>query len=139
MVTTSNLSASKGRFRASALEKFRYGRAFRPCASIPSLKSVAKTVAPALKSGSEDEPGPAARSKITMPGAGAMILVAALRQALVRPKLKRSLTRSYRLATPSNIAATSSGSLFKLARDMRIFSLEVGSSTTQRHNNTGSI
>jgi hypothetical protein len=68
-----------------------------------------------------------------------MILVAALRQALVRPKLKRSFTKSYRLATPSNIAATSSGSLFKLARDMRIFSLEVGSSTTQRHINSGMI
>ena len=94
MVTTSKRLASKGRLRASAFEKFRYGRLLRPTASIPSEKSVAKTVAPALWRGSEDEPGPAAKSRICIPAFGAIIFVAALRQAFVRPKLSKSLTRS---------------------------------------------
>jgi hypothetical protein len=68
-----------------------------------------------------------------------MIEVTFFRQRFVWPKLKRSLTKSYRRATPSNIAATSAGFLSSFARkprfpgsellfgDMNIFSLRVGS------------
>ena len=94
MVAVSNSPSAKGRFRASALVKARWGRALRPAASIPSLKSAGMTSAPAAASGSELEPVPAAKSRIFIPGRGAMIFVVALRQALVRPRLKRSLTRS---------------------------------------------
>jgi hypothetical protein len=52
------------------------------------------TSAPALWSGSELAPGPAALSRIFFPGSGLMIAVTFLRQRLVWPRLKRSFTRS---------------------------------------------
>ena len=118
MVTTSNSPSAKGRFSVSANVKGKWGRALRPAASMPCEKSAGITSATAAARGSELDQVPAARSRIFMPGAGAIVAVVARRQALVRPKLNKSFTRPYRLATPSNIAATSSGFLSILARDM---------------------
>ncbi len=59
-----------------------------------SEKSAGITSAPAACSGSELEPVPAARSKIFIPGFGAIVAVVALRHLLVCPRLKMSLTRS---------------------------------------------
>ena len=61
---------------------------------MPSEKSIAVTSAPARYKGSLDEPGPAAISKIFIPGFGEISFTTLRRQAFVLPKLNRSLTRS---------------------------------------------
>ncbi|NDA40881.1 MAG: hypothetical protein EBX88_05560 [Actinobacteria bacterium] len=52
------------------------------------------TSAPALCSGSLEEPGPAAISRIFIPVDGLIIFTTFFRHALVLPKLNRSFTRS---------------------------------------------
>ena len=94
MVVTSKRFASKGRLRASPKVKGRSGWRLRPASSIPGEKSSGITLAPASAKGRLDEPVPAARSRISMPGFGAMMAVATLRQALVRPSESRSLRKS---------------------------------------------
>jgi hypothetical protein len=91
---------------------------------MPSEKSRAITSAPLSTNGREDEPVPAAISKIFIPDFGAMIEVTTLRQAFVLPKLSKSFRRSYLWATESNILEMSSGSLFKFARTTGVFSKE---------------
>ncbi|CAB4633003.1 unannotated protein [freshwater metagenome] len=122
IVVTSKTFSSNGRFRASPWTNLISLCRLRPVSIMPDEKSKAITSAPASTSGRVEEPVPAAISNIFNPGFGPIIEVTTLRQALVRPRLNKSFKKSYRLATPSNIFETSSGSLFRFARATPLFS-----------------
>ncbi len=60
IVTKSNWPLLNGRFKASAFVNGKYGCRALPASNMPSEKSAGITFAPALASGTEDEPVPAA-------------------------------------------------------------------------------
>src|SRR5699024_6650446 len=118
IVTTSKDSSAKGRRVASAAEKSSAGRCCNPCRSIPREKSAETTSAPAPRRGTEEDPGPAAMSRIRSPGRGSIARTTLRRHRRVCPSDMTSFIRSYFAAVSSNIAATSLGSFWREARLM---------------------
>ncbi|SKF62031.1 Uncharacterised protein [Mycobacteroides abscessus subsp. abscessus] len=96
--------------------KFRVGSFCLPTRSMPRLMSVGKTWAPVAARGADEAPVPAARSRIFMPAFGSTASSTSLRHRSTTPKVISEFIRSYRVATESNMAATSARRLARVAR-----------------------
>src|SRR5690348_9516149 len=118
IVTASNCASANGSARASPATNVTFSTALRclPAWSMPSEKSQATQVAPDAVKDTDDVPVPAARSSTRSPGPAATIRATARRQYRSWPADRTSLSRSYRPARPSNMAATSPGRLSSWAR-----------------------
>ena len=82
---------------------------------MPAERSSAVTSAPFFANAAELVPVPAAMSSTFSPGCGSTARTVATRHSGALPAERMSFVRSYFAATSSNMAATSSGRLFRSA------------------------
>src|SRR6185312_5427134 len=119
IVTASKVASGNGSRSASPASSGTSGRTARPARSMPIERSAPTAKAPERASSSVETPVPAPTSRTRSPGRRPSAARVARRQPRSWPKESTVLVRSYRLATPSNISATSCGCLSRSARVTR--------------------